>query len=419
MMHAHGGVVVTSRTAGMDLRRCVAVPIDIGKSVAVVAVEDFTGTKLCRPFEFALNTEGVAAMLAAVTAVLPEGVQVVRAGVEACGHYHRPLVAPGVLPSQWEVVELNPAWVEAQRRVHGSVRRKTDAIDLDAIAELLRTGRGHPVAHRNDTLVELTGWVAHRRRRVQAAQMVRNQLTGQLDRAFPGLDRCLHRVLGTKVGCLVAAEFTDPARLATMGVTRFRRFAAARDVRVSTPTAERLVAAAKVAIPAADAAVARQVVSADLMLLDALDAQAAHAAEQIAALLPATAYAVLLTGPGWGPVRVGGYAAAVGQLHRWPSHRQIYRAAGLTPSQYESAGKRRDGAISREGNVLLREAVLQLGIGLRHHDRAAAARAAEMRQRGKPGGIITNAIARRANRIAFVMVRDQVPYDPTRWTPQE
>jgi transposase len=57
--------------------------------------------------------------------------------------------------------------------------------------------------------------------------------------------------------------------------------------------------------------------------------------------------------------------------------------------------------------------------GLRHHDRAAAARAAAMRQRGKPGGFLTNAIARRANRIAFVMVRDQVPYDPTRWTLQE
>lgn len=69
--------------------------------------------------------------------------------------------------------------------------------------------------------------------------------------------------------------------------------------------------------------------------------------------------------------------------------------------------------------MLLREAVLQLGIGLRHHDRAAAARAAAMRQRGKPGGIINTAIARRANRIAYVMVRDQTTYDPTRCTLKE
>jgi hypothetical protein len=35
-------------------------------------------------------------------------------------------------------------------------------------------------------------------------------------------------VLGTKIGCLVAAEFADPHRLATLGVTRFVRFAAHR-----------------------------------------------------------------------------------------------------------------------------------------------------------------------------------------------
>ncbi|HEY5842750.1 MAG TPA: hypothetical protein VIU87_15060 [Mycobacterium sp.] len=34
-------------------------------------------------------------------------------------------------------------------------------------------------------------------------------------------------VLGTKIGRLVAAEFTDPARLSALGVNRLIRFAAA------------------------------------------------------------------------------------------------------------------------------------------------------------------------------------------------
>ena len=38
---------------------------------------------------------------------------------------------------------------------------------------------------------------------------------------------------------------------------------------------------------------------------------------------------------------------------RGPAARQIYRAAGMPPMQYESAGKRRDGAISCEGGVTL------------------------------------------------------------------
>jgi len=62
-----------------------------------------------------------------VCAVLPAAA--VRVGVEAAGHYHRPLLVSGVWPVGWEVVELSPARVAEQRRVQGRRRVKTDAID--------------------------------------------------------------------------------------------------------------------------------------------------------------------------------------------------------------------------------------------------------------------------------------------------
>lgn len=83
--------------------------------------------------------------------------------------------------------------------------------------------------------------------------------------------------------------------------------------------------------------------------------------------------------------------------------------------QYESAGKRRDGAISREGSVALRRALIDLGVGLWLSDPAAKAYAGELKSRGKPGGIIACALAHRATRIAYALVRDQVTYDPCRW----
>ena len=120
---------------------------------------------------------------------------------------------------------------------------------------------------------ELAAWAAHRTRRVQTRTATKNQLLGQLDRAFPGLTLALPDVLGTKVGRLVAAEFADPARLAALGTGRFIRFAAARGLQVRRPVAERLVEAARDALPTADAAVARQVLAADLALLADLNAQ--------------------------------------------------------------------------------------------------------------------------------------------------
>lgn len=417
MVHVHGVQVqrLSARTRGVPLEELVAVPVDVGKSTATAMACDFSGQVLVAPFEFAVNLRGVAELAARVDARLPAATRLVRVGVEAAGHYHRPLTTSGAFPDVWQVVELNPGHVAMQRRVNGQRAVKSDHVDLTAIADLLLAGRGSEVVVADDPLVELTGWVAHRRRRVAVSTATRNQLTGQLDRAFPGLGACLSSVCGTKVGRLIVAEFADPARLSRLGVTRFRAFAARRDVRVSVTIARRLVDAARQALPTAEAAVARQVLACDLELLDSLEAQVAAVDDRINALLPATRFQVLTSVAGWGPIRAAAYAAEVGDPTRWPSHRQVYRASGLTPALYESAGRRRDGGISREGSVHLRRALIDMGLGLWHRDPAARAYADRLRARGKPGAVIACALAYRANKIAFAMVRDQTAYDPTRW----
>ena len=135
--------------------------------------------------------------------------------------------------------------------------------------------------------------------RVVLRTATKNQLLGQLDRTFPGLTLALPDVLATKVGRLVAAEFADPARLAGLGSSRFIRFGTSRGVQIRKPVADRLVQAARDALPTADAAVARAVLAADLVLLAALDAQVGQATDQLARLLPLSPFAPLLTVPGW------------------------------------------------------------------------------------------------------------------------
>ena len=242
----------------------------------------------------------------------------------------------------------------------------------------------------------------------------KNQLLGQLDRSFPGLTLVLPNVLGTRVGrLLMRRTLLDPHRLVCLGASRFIRFAAVRGLQVRRPDAERLIAAAPT-LPSPGAAAARQILAADLSLLAGLDEQVQVAEATMAKLLPETPFAPLLTVPGWAVV-AGNYAAAVADLDRWPGAPQLYRAAGLSPTQYESAGRRRDSAISREGSVSLRRALIDLGIGLWHSDPAAQRYGKQLRARGKHGGVIACAMAHRANRIAYALVRDQTGYDPTRW----
>jgi transposase len=404
---------------GPGLVSSVVVAVDVGKTSVALSATDGGRRRLLGPVGFAMTRPAVAEVVGRLRAVLPAGAVRVRVGVEAAGHYHLPLLAASVWPAGWELVELNPAHVTEQRRVAGRRRVKTDAIDLEAITELLLAGRGVPVAGWDTVLVELAAWAGHRTRRVAIRTATKNQLLGQLDRAFPGLTRVLPDVLGTKLGRLVAAEFADPARLTALGAARLVRFAAVRDLRVRRPLAERLVQAARDALPTAQAGVARQVLAADLQLLDDLEAQVRHAEAELARLLPASSYRTLTSVPGWGVVRAANYGAALGDPTRWPGPRQVYRAAGLSPMQYESAGKRRDGGISREGSVPLRRALIDLGIGLWLTDPAAKIYAGQLRARGKRGGIIACALAHRANRIAFALTRDQSTYQPSRWNPPQ
>jgi transposase len=396
----------------------VVVAVDVGKNTVALSVTDDRRHRLLGPLDFAMTRSGLAVTLARISAVVPP-TAVVTVGIEAAGHYHQPLMARSSWPVGWELRELNPAHVTEQRRVQGRRRVKTDAIDLEAITELVLAGQGTPVTDRARAISELAAWVAHRTRRVDARSGLKNQLLGQLDRAFPGLTLALADVLGTKVGRLVATHFADPARLVALGESRFIRFAATRGLQVRGPVAARLVTAARDALPTPGAAAAREVLAADLELLRVLEEQVAVAEEQLAALLPDSPFRTLPSVPGWGVVRAAAYGAAVGDPDRWPGPRQIYRASGLSPMQYESAGKRRDGAISREGSVTLRRALIDLGIGLWLNDPAAKTYAADLRTRGKKGGIIACALANRANRIACALVRDQARYDPARWSKED
>jgi transposase len=394
----------------------VVVAVDVGKSEFAFSVTDSNRQPLLKPQTGCPMTgPSLASVICQVQAVLPVSA-VVKVGIEAAGHYHRPLLTAGAWPTGWELLELNPGHVTQMRKVLGKRTIKTDVIDLQAMTEVLLAGRGLPLRDRCMVLTELTAWSAHRTGRVALRTATKNQLLGQLDRTFPGLTLALPDVLGTKVGRLVATEFADPTRLAALGASRFIRFGATRGLQIRRPTADKLVQAAKDALPTADAPVARAVLTADLALLSDLDSQIEHATNELARLVPLSPFAPLLTVPGWAAVRVGNYGGALGDPSRFDNPRQVYRTAGLNPIQYESAGKRRDNVISREGSVELRRALIDLGMGLWLNDPAAKARGVELRARGKKGLVIACAMAHRANRIAFALLRDQQPYDPSKWT---
>jgi len=158
------------------------------------------------------------------------------------------------------------------------------------------------------------------------------------------------------------------------------------------------------------------VLASDVRLLGEMDGEIARTEVALGEVLPRTPAAILTTIPRVGVVRASAYGAALGDPTRFRTAAPVYRMAGLVPVQYESSGRRRTGTrISREGKAELREAILELGMALRQGHPDFARYAERLEGRGKRKGVIACALGHRANRVAFAMVRDQVPFDPERW----
>jgi transposase len=407
-----------ARVRGRDLSRCLVVPIDVGKSMAMALVADHYGEVVVAPFEFALTETGFGTLATGIArAESIREAEVLRVGVESAGHYHRTLVAR-LHSGGFEVVELNPAAVKEARSQQLLRRLKSDARDVGAMAELMIRGAGRVPAQRTDALATQAAWVAHRRRKVAARVALANQVIGQLDLVFAGLDGCFTDILGAKSGRLIVAEVCDPDRVRRLGVEGLRRFIARRGVALSRAKATEVVDAARDALrlPGPERAALARVLAADVALLYGLEAQITAAEAALGEVLGDTPAAILTTLPGVAVVRASNYGAAIGDPGRFANAAGAYRAAGLVPTMYQSAKRARPGQhISREGSVELRSAIIELGRGLAQHDGDFRSYRARLLGSNKSPSVAAVAVGHRAHRLAFAMLRTQTPYDPTLW----
>lgn len=407
-----------ARVRDVDPRRCLVVPVDVGKWSAMALVADHHGEVVRAPFEFRLDEPGVCELLSLIAdAAGDRGAVVCRVGVESAGHYHRTLVAR-LRADGVEVVELNPAAVKEARSQQLLRRLKSDERDLGAMAELMIRGGGRLPQIRDDAMAAQAAWAAHRRRKVAAHVALSNQVQGHLDLVFPGLGACFDGILRTRAGMVIVRDLADPDRMRRLGPEGLRRFVARRGVVLQRGKAAQLIDASKVALrlPAAERAPVAALLRADVALLEALDEEIRHAEDELGSVLDATPAGVLVSLPGVGVVRASAYGAAIGDPRRFPNADAAYRASGLVPAEYSSAGRHRGGQhISREGSVELRSAIIELGRGLAGHDDDFAAYRRRLRSSGKRPAVAAVAVGHRAHRLAFAMLRTQEPYDPKRW----
>jgi transposase len=126
-------------------------------------------------------------------------------------------------------------------------------------------------------------------------------------------------------------------------------------------------------------------------------AKQAPAAEQ-------EARAVLASIPDVGPVTVDVVLSELGDVRRFRSAKRVVAYAGLAPGQRQSAGKRKELSISKEGSPLLRWALVEAAWRLVRHSRYWGGVLARLQQRrGKKKAIV--AVARRLLGVMVALLR--------------
>lgn len=414
--NAQAGYV--DRIRGLAPQRCLVVPVDVGKRTAAALVADHYGQIITAPFEFDLTVSGVGKLVAVVAEARERAdASSVRVGVEAAGHYHQALVTT-LRGKGFDVVELNPYQVKLARVQLGAARLKTDARDCMAMAELLVRGQGWPVHRQEGAMAEQVVWVAHRRRKLAAAQVLGSQVHALADLAFPGLTGCFTTGLEAKTLRMLLATLPDPTRVAAMSAEELVHHARSHQVRMTRPKAALVIAAAGEAmcVPDAQRAAAAQLLAADVAAFDGLQRDLTACDARLAQLLPETPAGVLTSIPGVGVLTASYYGAALGDPARFANAGAAYRYSGLSPTSYESAGKRAGGIrISKVGSVELRQAMIALGTGITLHHPDFTAYKRRLIDAGKKPMVATIAVAHRAHRLAFAVIRSQKPYDAARW----
>jgi transposase len=117
----------------------------------------------------------------------------------------------------------------------------------------------------------------------------------------------------------------------------------------------------------------------------------------------------LMTHPGVGSVVGLAFVLTLGPVQRFPNRRQLVSYLGLNPCEHSSGGRQRLGAISKQGNTLLRWLLVEAAQTAARCD-PELRRAYQRLKFRRASGVAKIAIARRLAVRLYWMLRAQIDY---------
>ena len=396
--------VIHPRVQKVGPERFGIVAVDPAKARSKWMVSDFWGNVLASPAWVEHNRGGFEQAIAALReAVQRHELRDVLVAVERTGRYHHP-AQRAFAAGGFEVRTVHPLITRHFRQLTDP-GIKTDDKDLGGIALAAINGFALVEADLDGLWRQLRLLVRHRRDLVRKASVLCCQIKEHLESALPGYAACFPTLWEHPAALTLALRVGDLDELRRAGRPRLRAILEQAKVGFQDRTLDRVIEWAKNAGSADVAACHHRRIAADLEAdRQQKELQIQGLEREIAALLSATPYILLMSIPGVNVVSAAEYAAEMGPISNYANSRCITGRAGLYPARYQSDQTDYSGRLIKCANHRLRFALMQIADNLILCNHYFAQLAALWRERKADPRLIRVRVAMRFSRISFQMV---------------
>ena len=324
----------------------IFVGIDVAKLNHFASAISSDGEVLFEPFQFLNDADGFR-LLASHLDALP-GDSII--GLESTAHYGDNLVR-FLVSSGYKVCLINPIQTSVMRR--NNIRKtKTDSVDTYIIAKTLMMQPSHRLLTAGDLdLMELKSLGRFRHKSIKQRTRLKIQLKAYVDEIFPELQYFFKSGLHQKAVYALLKEAPSAYAVASMHLTHLAHLLE------TTSHGRQLRILARKSVGSSDSALSIQVVHA-IEQIELLDSQIDHVEAEMTDIMKYLD-SVIMTIPGLGYINGGMILGEIGDIHRFPSPKQLLAFAGLDPSVYQSGNfKAHRTRMSKRGSKVLRYALI-------------------------------------------------------------
>lgn len=331
-------------------------------------------------------------------------------GMEATGHYWLVLYS-WFIDNGFEVKVINPIVTDGYRNM--LIRKvKNDSVDSAIVADVLRFGRYHETPVASEEMLSLKQLCRFRSSQIQTIGDLKRKVIALVDQVFPEYEGLFADMFGN-TSIEILREYTTPEELASVSTRKLSnmlgslshgRFGKEKALELKT------IASGSIGIKFATDAFAFQIRQI-LEQIEFVQEQLQEIEAEIDSYMDSLD-SPITTIPGIGPVYGASILAEIGDIHRFPSGKQLVSYAGLDASVHDSGEfKGSESHISKRGSAFLRRAIWGAAFIASHSDPELSAYYQRLRARGKHHSVAVGAVARKLCYIIFAVLSENRPFE--------